>query len=386
MTKVLKILLWFLTVMLTAVIGLECFCFLSPVRPISRPHLNRVLRMPEFTNTVRTNSLGMREEAEIPDQKKSNEKRIFLIGDSFMFGFGVERRDTLSVLLEKRLQNGSSPVSWRVINAAAAGTGPMHYAYCVRSIAIPLRADIVIVGLFIGNDLENTVSPYLVFPYSLKNWLKFLFPNTTLWISGHKHHRALTAPEQAKPMTPDPWNNEELYRWGKWEGISRAEMDRRRNALSPQARGWIEQGMAPPVGFYHALTHPQILGDTATLGSPGMRWGLQRSEKLLAQMHRDCVRANAKLILLLIPASYQVNDEQWEFLRTVGFTINPADLVQTKPQEEFIAFCRKEGIPCLDLLPALKKAPERPLFYQRDEHWRPTTVRYVASVLCDFLS
>ena len=51
---------------------------------------------PEYCINIRTNSKGIRADREITYEKTDGVKRIFLLGDSFAMGYGVNLEDTFS--------------------------------------------------------------------------------------------------------------------------------------------------------------------------------------------------------------------------------------------------------------------------------------------------
>ena len=74
----------------------------------------------QFVNTpIQTNSRGFRDK-EYPEQKAENTKRIIGIGDSFMFGWGIEEEHIYLSKLEDHL-NQSDSLNFEVINTGVPG-------------------------------------------------------------------------------------------------------------------------------------------------------------------------------------------------------------------------------------------------------------------------
>ena len=63
---------------------------------------------------------------DISEQKKPRETRIFVVGDSFTEGVGVDYSDTFSAQLERHF-NGRLGSEKLFINAGLGGTAPLHY-------------------------------------------------------------------------------------------------------------------------------------------------------------------------------------------------------------------------------------------------------------------
>ena len=78
----------------------------------------------EFQYDFKTNSQGLRYR-EIPLQKPDDVKRIFIIGDSFTEGYGVEAEDCYTSVLESIFSGNDH--STQFINGGLTGTGPIRY-------------------------------------------------------------------------------------------------------------------------------------------------------------------------------------------------------------------------------------------------------------------
>lgn len=78
--------------------------------------------------------------------------------------------------------------------------------------------------------------------------------------------------------------------------------------------------------------------------------------------------ARPNFIVVFIPDELQVNDELWSKL--MSMVDDPSQFVRDYPQKRVGEFCRLNGIPYLDLLPALQKAQKKQhVYHLRDTHW-----------------
>lgn len=107
---------------------------------------------------IHNSSLGIRDR-EYGPKDPDNEFRIVLLGDSFTMGHAVEMEETISRLLEAKLRDRSSRLAKKitVINAGIGGGGPWQYLGMWRERAKSLEPDLVILQLFPGNDIENSL-------------------------------------------------------------------------------------------------------------------------------------------------------------------------------------------------------------------------------------
>lgn len=100
----------------------------------------------EFDTTVTINSHGFRGR----EFRNRNEPRIVIIGDSFTFGHGVNDDQTYPALLDKHFKDSE------VINAGfVAGSSPDMYFAWLQKHGAELGASEIIIGFFIGNDIDR---------------------------------------------------------------------------------------------------------------------------------------------------------------------------------------------------------------------------------------
>jgi hypothetical protein len=89
---------------------------------------------------------------------------------------------------------------------------------------------------------------------------------------------------------------------------------------------------------------------------------------------------------MLIPDEFQVEDALWdEVVASTGRRLN-----RNQPQERITAFLRQEGIPSLDLLPALRAVPpmadgQRHLYHLQDTHFNVRGNQVAGEKLAEFL-
>ena len=104
----------------------------------------------EFSVSVKTNSLGLREDFEIPYSKV----KVAFFGDSFTFGHGVNVDERYTNVFAKHFYKKyrNKTVSFSYKN----GWQPEHYEFFFRNNE-DLRPSYVIVGVYLGNDLGADV-------------------------------------------------------------------------------------------------------------------------------------------------------------------------------------------------------------------------------------
>ncbi len=98
---------------------------------------------------VVTNSLGMRE-VEVSKEKKPGTSRIIGLGDSIMFGWGVEKEETYLSVLAKELSKKEPTES---LNFAVPGYNTAMEAALFQHRALEFAPDVLIIQ-FVNNDFD----------------------------------------------------------------------------------------------------------------------------------------------------------------------------------------------------------------------------------------
>ena len=111
------------------------------------------------TIRIRTNSLGYRG-GEVSKQKGPNTFRIVGLGDSVMWGVGVQEENTYLRILEKKL-NEQKPagLQFETVNTAVIGFSLHQELRTMQRDGVALAPDVVLLG-FVMNDFYPTEDPF----------------------------------------------------------------------------------------------------------------------------------------------------------------------------------------------------------------------------------
>ncbi|MBI5066583.1 SGNH/GDSL hydrolase family protein [Candidatus Woesearchaeota archaeon] len=132
---------------------------LNPVMPddiigwINKPNYS-LMKTGENAYIVKSNhnSLGLRSETELINKTK---KRILLIGDSFIYGEGLDQNETLDYFLKKELND-----TYEVINSGVSGYYTLQEYMLLKRSYDATKPDFVAVSIFY-NDLRHNIFPSL---------------------------------------------------------------------------------------------------------------------------------------------------------------------------------------------------------------------------------
>jgi lysophospholipase L1-like esterase len=111
-------------------------------------------------------------------EKEPGEFRVVVLGDSLTFGPGVGNDETFALQAESLLnheqgESGSGESFVRLVNVAANGYSTIHYLRWMETQLETYRPDLVVMGLYIGNDLviatRNRLFNPVPFPGVVRN-------------------------------------------------------------------------------------------------------------------------------------------------------------------------------------------------------------------------
>lgn len=286
--------------------------------------------------------------------------RILGLGDSFAFGFGVEEGATYLARMERALTDRHV----EVINAGLAGMGPDNEARLLTADGPGLRPDLVLVAFFVGNDpmdaLTGTTRTELrdgapAIPEGfLERWYRPLRPGVLLPQPLARSSGGLGLPI---PFKDSLRRHSHAYRFVTGR-VGRLL------AASQAARA----GPPPPTEFNPFQQEAFCLRRYP----PEFDLAWTRAKAALGEMKAWCDGHGSRLVLVVIPTEAQVDPQRWEAVRQ-RFRLKDEDFDLEKPQAILAAFASENGIPFIDLLPALRaaRATGGPLYFRTDIHWTP---------------
>jgi lysophospholipase L1-like esterase len=294
----------------------------------------------EFDTDIRINSAGVRDDEEI-GEKLPNERRILILGDSLVLSVQVPFRQTFGELLEQRLNSRGSALHFRVINGGVQGYGPVQELLLLRSLLPVVKPDLIIETLFVGNDIEDAFSA-----------------------------EPLLEPRQ-RPMT-EAARAAMITRLRRIVRSSTVLQILRLRVLAATQRFTRTAGPPePPLQSYAARPAPRIPRGLAVI------------HRVVQQMQQQGSAAGARTAVMLIPARFQVNDEDYGHLRE-AVTQSGGTLLRDAAGERIDQALRDIPVPRFDVLPPLRAAGAD-AFFQRTVHLTPRGHEIVADALDRFL-
>ncbi len=338
---------------------------------------------------------------------------VALLADSFGVGI-VPYPYNFVTVAERRLGEllkGRVPGRVALHNLGVTRIGMAGYAYLLRTEVPRLKVAQVVLAIFTGNDIHGFPEParspgFIKMHLSLRGWLLWRAPRRA-W----KIHKALGQDDEEESSMPrgggDPLAcishqgavaRQSGPRSSGYATVNAywlyGEPARRR---CPDGSGCRSRQIGEKCGLAY-LANPELeqpfFGKDQFLAIERSRLALldpaapmtmrryERFLKALGHFHRELDR---QLLVMLIPDELQVNNRLWAELG--GGTADTAHLQREYPQRRITAWCAKQGIRVLDLLPLLRRAEQSGrTFHLRDTHFNARGNRVVGEALAAELS
>jgi hypothetical protein len=277
---------------------------------------------PLHGTALEINSFGLRERELGPPGDST--LRVCVLGDSIVFGLGIEAKDAFPRALERVLQQRlHRPVE--VVNGGVPGYGTLQQLKLFEETVDTLQPDIVLATVSVFNDVADNV--------------KFAAP----------HKRWENAPNL-------------IYRPLRWL--------RQRSQLYLMLRQYRSGVSAEKMMDIHAV-RPSGATDR----------GLRITEESLITFAATARERGVTFGVLVAPAQKQVSPKTWaETLRSRG--LQPQRYSHELPNRRVVEFARKKNLAVMDLLPLLHEEHED--LYE-NEHWTTAGHALVAEAVADFM-
>jgi lysophospholipase L1-like esterase len=303
------------------------------------------LRNPEYTTEVSINSLGLR--GPEPEPKRLGFRRILVLGDSFVSAFNMNEADTLVSVAERALKRTAAGDRLEVVNAGTPNYGTWHELRLFRRLAPLLHPDAVILCVYTGNDVENNLRPREVvvengllvsrkpvpgiIPLGLRSWL------------------------QRESMTY-------VFLWNAWN----------------QIRPSLGRTGSDPLKEFKDLVSRQPVSY--------LEDGYRITDDLLSLFRDEARHRELPLLIVLIPAEYQVYGRQFDdMVKHQG--LDPEDFDLDLPDRRWAGMAKRLALPVLDLLPVFRSREAGPYLYMSlDGHLTREGNRIAGEAIADALA
>jgi hypothetical protein len=330
-----------------------------------------------FDVQVETNSHGFRDR-EHALAKPAGTTRILVLGDSYMEALQVPFERSLSALLEDELRRRGHPVE--VINLGVSGFGTAREYLMLREYGLRYEPDLVLL-FFVGNDLPNNSRRLEGLPY-----VPYPVPNGDGSVARDESGRPRFTPivDRASPLGVVATVLKDYskgYRFVRATIESSAPIHALLYRLgvmaTPPAQGGPSAPGAPAnAGLYEIYRASE---------NPAWREAWALTEDFLLETKRLAADTRARLVVVLIPAPWEVYPALWDGAVSRAPSLRAPDVDPGAPARRLGAFLRGHGVAHVDLLPGFReRASASPsLYFPGDAHWTAAGHRLAADLLAE---
>jgi lysophospholipase L1-like esterase len=279
---------------------------------------------------ITTNAWGLRDHQYGP--RPSDGVRIYVLGDSMVFGYRVPVEESFTKLLEQTLQRRFEDRRVEVINGGVPRYGTVQELELFQRTVDRVKPSLVLLEVYGPNDVVDNMDFARRAPdRSAGAWW---MPNVGNWIRMHS----------------------QLYTWA-----------RHRRSLANARR---ENRLSIAMGTHAATPAPRV------------EKGLVLTEDAMQQFVDAVHRRRLPCAIFVVPDREQVDDRLWA-ATLVSHGLAAAAYDRRQPSERLVQFARRAGVPALDLLAAFQARQAEQLY--DGVHWTPRGHAVAAEATAEFL-
>jgi|SRR3989344_184037 len=303
----------------------------------------------EWNVSIKTNNFGLRDDDYTYDQ---NVKKILFLGDSFTFGYGVEKDEIYVEILEDLLGK-----NYTFLNAGyASGYSPDTAYVYLKEKGLDFNPKFVVLGFFIGNDIDDVGS---------NEWVKIDddgLPNKIIsnqFYIDNKNRLRVKGDENVIQNNP--------FQFFYKINIFLSYKSHLYVFLKDRLKPLFYELLGQPISMENSIYANVYTNDTESF--------LVKTEKAILGIKKLLKDNGGEFIIILIPSRDQFSKER-------DYTYN-----FTKPNEVLLNFGKENDLIVLDLLPHFKNE-DNPLefYYEKDPHWNSRGHEFAARKIYEELN
>ena len=316
----------------------------------------------EFEYTVNINSMGFRDREVTP--RVSGKRRIVVIGDSFVYGWGLKIEQAWPKVLEDELNAAGQNVE--VFDLGSPGYGPAEYLEVARRAIPRLSPDLVIVGVLQGDDLMQERQRLDAKPErrSLRHRIAdFVVPNIVTLLGGRRHLTQLAPQKESILRDTNKKQVSDLLKTLTPEQRSRLDLiDRQIYQM------WLDGNLNPYI-LDSTAKSPDYFAFTLEPERDDVKQAVAGMGSCLREIRKEAEKVGAQEIVVSEPFDAYVTGGHW---RDYGFRL-PASAQTGSAQDDVIeTACRQAEVKFYSFTDIFRReARKRRLHYEYDGHFTP---------------
>jgi hypothetical protein len=295
--------------------------------------------------------------------KKDAKSRILVLGDSV-----TEWRDNTGAPYVRVAERQLADVE--MVNLGEGGTGLSEYFMNLLRFGPQLRPEVVLIGIYLGNDLVPSIPPLNTIEVSTlppapkapvntwKDWAKQSVLLNYLFRIGKLHFQLLRS----------GFLEEAIDRLKAQTGKDDAFVASRLAAADPDL---VDAARADAINVWDlatAIFYPDYYASLATAAPESVRGAeVELALRDISALITTARQQNARVAIVLLPPPVWVGERYLNYFRRLGYgdcgpTDGPVPVI-----ERVKAHLASNGVPVLDVLPALRAEKER-TYLKNDVH------------------
>lgn len=304
--------------------------------------------------SIKHNNMGFRAQDDLGPKQK---KRVLLLGDSFVYGAGLDVHETLDFALQEQLGD-----DYEVINGGVSAFSTLQEYRLLQNLTDRISPDIVLVGVY-SNDFKENIfietsgnkKPIYAFEKLLhfgeieKNLINYILKKR------EKHPITLKIGNQVY----------KVHQWLMKHSVFVKTLDRHE----------VKFLRIKEESYKHTHFLFTRREDPITLFAYVTQCGMVKLFAEYAQEH------NMEHFFFYIPSRFEIEQGLVEPTFAQYYDINEEDIDLDRPQRGLQGCARKNNLNFISLKGPFLAAKEQGMFNKQGHHWSPAATNLTASLL-----
>lgn len=326
---------------------------------VNKPNLNQVLRGENgYIMREKHDSLGLRSEYNLSNTKKTK-KRVLVLGDSFVYGVGLNTTESMPYFLQQELGN-----EFEVLNGGVSAYSTWQEFLWLKEIKQVVQPDFVLLGIY-SNDLKENI-----FPELKRTWEKPIVISQRISFvdKGRNLDRYILNKSTEHPI---------LIFVNKQIAFSHDFLIKHSKFIQLLDKNKFSFLRLKEESFRHSYFLFSKKQDAIT------HFAYQTECAVLKQLVDYLSQEKIPYLFFYIPAQFEIEQELVEPTFAQYYDISEDDIDLDRPQNELFACAKVHGFRAISLKPVFLAAKEQDqsMYNKYGHHWSPTATNLTAQVL-----
>jgi lysophospholipase L1-like esterase len=340
----------------------------------------------EFSYRFETNDQGLRYHS-ISLNKSSIRRRIFVAGDSFTEGDGVETDERFTDLLEIAFQNDGDGVDF--INGGLSGAGPLEYGNLFVKAGLQYQPDALLICFYV-NDVSNTAEQLFRTPFMQNPPRPRSKPRRVLhglWPCINTQIELLQSYKEQEHKTETDDFLETITAVARAKEVNEERIQEWILSVPRELLAAVNEGRFNGSVLSQGLLNPDYWADSIDINTESAKRRWKTVCQILTELVRRCRHSGIDVAIVLFPAEFQYDpashsdNNPWV---ATGCKIRREWLTEdTAIQKHLAAWAESCNLPMLDLTETFRDASRHPvrLHWSYDGHWNAAGHRTAAEAI-----